>query len=170
MSSNIISSARFQSEAIGVIVTEIEQMTHKNKDFIGVSFEGGRKEIWVYYKCHGCCMGQEQRYPIRLWEDICLAMRLVGRVGHRWGCRDLVGLSDAVHSSSSKWAIFPGSIGDNWSPTLLTFFQRVDEVMLLLDSSLATQQSQSHTCPTCDSPMIQADGGDDEHCSGGCSS
>lgn len=135
MSATTLDVNLLKNEALRVIWQEVQQAIKAGRK--GVIFEAGRPEIWIFYSYDkGSCSGQNQRYPNSLWQDICLAMRLIGRLAHRLQWPDLVNLSEGLGSNLTRWSIyFHAEYGDPL-PALYRFLQRVDEAIEVLDRPL----------------------------------
>ena len=119
-----------------IVFEEVTRMIAANREYSGVSFEcGGRGIVSICYTHLGAGMGQPQEYDRAAWEEICLAMRLLGIKGNRHGFAKFVGLSEAVGFDSTRWTVCPGALGEDFLRTFGMLLYRVDQVMLSLYSS-----------------------------------
>ncbi len=125
----------FVTEALTVILKETRLAREFGKEYIGVAFDW--KQGWPisisYAWSRSAYSGQSQKYPTELWGDMCLAMRLIGRVALHAGL-NIIRLSEGVGFSSSRWLITSQEMSDD---ALRAILERVDEVMCLLDAPLA---------------------------------
>jgi len=131
----VLCQSSFETEAVNLIFQELQQVQIAEQ-YSSVQFEGTPKEIRIFYGLSGCSMCQNQVYPTVLWVDLCLVMRLLGRIAHSEGWPKLVTCGEGMGFHSSRWSIYPTEICSTPLPILARLLERVDQTMLLLDSPL----------------------------------
>lgn len=131
MNSSIAMRGIFQNDALQTIWSEIELMLEKDKEAIGIAFDDPsvRDSIWILYVHKTCLMGQSQQHPKSLWQDICLAMRLIGRLGRSLGQEDITRLREG---HGSTWILYLCRGPDGSLTTLEQIMHRVDDVFEIL--------------------------------------
>lgn len=167
----VLSYDEFEAEGLNVIWHEIQHMAVENTANVGVVFESGGQDFSIAYVRHSILMGQSDRYPASLWRSICLSMRLIGQLADKNGWQGLVNLSEGVGFSSVAWAIYPEVVGDTPLSLLPIIFERVDDVITLLNKPLdfpLPAVLDHGTCPHCSAPLIPRDGDDLLYCPAGC--
>lgn len=122
----------FENDALQMIWGEIELMLEKDKKAIGIAFDDPsvRGSIWISYVHRNCLMGQTQQESKDLWKDLCLAMRLVGRLAQSVGLRKLVDLREGA---GTTWVMYTRR---DELTVLEQILHRVDEVFELLADPL----------------------------------
>ncbi len=156
-------------EALNVILREVESMKKQQKEYVGIAFERGRTDISVLYDLGSFLMGQRQLYPGTLWKDICLAMRLIGRMGRNQGCPEVVRMSEDLAFQRTLWTLCTKKLVEKSLPSLEAMLARIDEIIAALDAPFDTPSIQNlGTCSRCGAGMIMMDGSNDICCPEGC--
>ncbi len=136
MNSSISMCGIFQNDALQMIWGEIKLMLEKDTEAVGIAFDDPfsiRQSVWVSYVHSGHTMGQHQQHPKSLWPDMCLAMRLIGRLGFGQGWEHMVRLREG---HGSTWMLYLCRDQDGSLTTLEQIFHRVDDVFTLLRDPL----------------------------------
>jgi hypothetical protein len=163
----------FTQDAVRIIWNEIRSMEGgQGVQYKGVAFESwyGKPISVLYAISQHSFSGQNQTYPYSHWISIALAMNLIGRLAHRYGCNDVVRLSDG--HNSTRWAIYPHQLGEGAMHKLQVILERVDQVLLQfeqpLDFTEPTAAQPLGACSRCGPDLVRDDGGDGFRCSEGC--
>lgn len=125
----------FTNDALQMIWGEIELMLEKDKKAVGIAFDDAsvRGSIWISYVHRSCLMGQNRHESKDLWKDLCLAMRLAGRLAQDAGIKRLVNLREGA---GTTWVMYARRDTDGSLTILEQILHRADEVFELLAEPL----------------------------------
>lgn len=135
----------FTLPVVQTIWDEVEA-AHGHGDYVGIAVEDPcsvRETVWVWYACRsGSFMGQEQKYPAAVWDDLSLAFQLLDRLCASAGYPDMVRqYRDPRWSQPDRVRLVLMFVGRDSHPDGVRFIarclQRVDCVMQELSESVS---------------------------------